>query len=47
MGGCALVLSDKCILIGIFDETKGHSAPACNAVVSDLAKHLKTSFASS
>jgi hypothetical protein len=44
MGGCALVLSDKAILIATFDETKGHTAPACNAVVSDLAKHLKGSF---
>jgi len=41
MGGCGLVLCGKCILIATFDETKMHTAPACQAVLSDLAKHLR------
>lgn len=41
MGGCGLVLTGKCVLIATFDETKGHTAPACQGVLSDLGKHLK------
>jgi hypothetical protein len=44
MGGCAIVLCEKVVIIATFDETKGHTAPACNAVVSDLAKHLKSTL---
>ena len=41
MGGCGLVLCGKCILIATFDETKMHTAPGCQAVLSDVAKHLR------
>jgi len=39
--GSSLVHATKCIIIATFDESKGHSPPACNAVVSDVAKYLQ------
>ena len=33
----------KCILVGTFDEGKGHTSAACNNVVSEVAKHLLSS----
>lgn len=42
-----MVLCDKVVLIATFDETKQHTAPGCNAVVSDLAKYLKEALGKS
>lgn len=41
-GGCCIVATKKAIVITTFDEGAGHTATACNAAVSDLAKYLNT-----
>ena len=41
-GGCCCVVTNKALIVAVFDENVGHTAAGCNAVVSDLAKHLKT-----
>ena len=41
-GGCCIVATKKAIVITTFDEGAGHTATACNAAVSDLAKYLAT-----
>jgi len=40
-GGLCAVATGKAIVLGLFDEAKGHGSAACNTVMSDAAKHLK------
>eukprot|EP01041_Mallomonas_annulata_P007153 gene7153-14567_t len=42
-GGCGIFGTQKCILVGTFDETKGHTSAACNNVLTEVAKHLAAS----
>lgn len=41
MGGCALFLCGKVVVVGTYDEARGHTSPACNAAISDVAKYLR------
>ena len=38
--GCTIIGAGKCILIATFDEAKGHKSADCNAILTELAKHL-------
>ncbi len=44
MGGCALFHCGQTIIVGTYDEAKGHTSPACIAVMSEVAKHLKNTM---
>ena len=39
-GGSCIATAGKCILVGTFNENKGHSASGCNENVTELAKYL-------
>jgi hypothetical protein len=39
-GGCCIAMAGPCMLIGTFDENKGHTAAGCNEVVTLMARHL-------
>lgn len=39
-GGCCIAAAGKCILVGTFDELKGHSSAGCNEVIVEMAKYL-------
>jgi hypothetical protein len=41
LGGCALVFAGKVVILATFDEKLGHTSPACNESVAELAKYLK------
>lgn len=41
MGGITISYTGKVLIVGTFDEKKNHTNPACNNVISDLAKYLK------
>lgn len=39
-GGCCIAVAGPCILIGTFDENKGHTSSGCNNVITLMARHL-------
>lgn len=39
-GGCCIAAAGKCIIVGTFDELKGHSSSGCNEVIVEMAKYL-------
>lgn len=39
-GGCCIAKAGKCIIVGTFDELKGHSSAGCNEVIVEMAKYL-------
>lgn len=39
-GGVCIVATNRCLIIGAFDENKGHSSAACNEAVADLGKFM-------
>lgn len=39
-GGCCIAVAGPCILIGTFNENKGHSSTGCNNVITLMARHL-------
>ena len=41
MGGGCLSVTNRCIIIGTFDENKGQSAQNCNLAVENLSRFLK------
>lgn len=41
MGGIACAVAGPVIVVATFDEKKGHTSPACNEAVAQLAKYLK------
>lgn len=41
-GGC-LVVTNQCLIVGIFDESKGQTAAACNFAVEALGRYLHES----
>lgn len=43
MGGSCIANAGKCIIIGTFNETKGHTSPPCNETVTAMAAYLKKS----
>lgn len=43
MGGACIAHGGKCILIGAFDETKGHASPECNDTITLMAMYLAKS----
>lgn len=40
-GGCCIAVSNTAIVVGVFDETKGHTSAGCNTNVTELVKYLK------
>jgi hypothetical protein len=43
MGGCCIAHGGKCILIGTFDESKGHASPECNETITLMAMYFAKS----
>ena len=41
-GGC-LVVTNQCIIVATFDETKGQTAAACNQATENLGRYLMQS----
>jgi hypothetical protein len=41
-GGCCIAVSNTAIIVGMFNELKGHTSAGCNANVTELAKYLKS-----
>ena len=39
-GGCCIAVCGPCILIGTFNENKGHTSSGCNNVITLMARHL-------
>lgn len=39
-GGCCVAAAGKCIIVGTFDELKGHTSSGCNEVIVEMAKYL-------
>lgn len=39
-GGCCIASGGKCIIVGTFDENKGHTSAGCNEVITEMAKYL-------
>ena len=39
-GGCCIAVAGPCILIGTFNENKGHASSGCNNVITLMARHL-------
>jgi hypothetical protein len=38
--GVCIASAGKCIVVGSFDELKGHSSAGCNEVIVEMAKYL-------
>lgn len=43
MGGCCIAHGGKCIVIGTFDETQGHTSPECNDTITLMAMYFSKS----
>jgi hypothetical protein len=41
-GGICVTKTNSCVIIGIYDETKGQSASACNTAVEKLGEYLRS-----
>lgn len=40
-GGCCVCVSNAAIIVGVFDENKGHLSANCNTNVQELARYLR------
>ena len=41
-GGCCVAVSNTAIVVGVFNELKGHNSAGCNTNVTELVKYLKS-----